>query len=317
MGTKTSLRVTSALLGGIAALGCVSAHAQEAPPAVALDSVDVTTSRLVTKRPRAPARERAPRVTPRPARSSKPAAPPTAQVAPAPTTPADGSGVTVASGIVTGTIVTGASSTVITAADIERSPGHSLQDILSREPGIQVTNLFGGVNGARSQVDMRGFGAAAGSNTLLLINGRRVTDLDLVGFDLASIPREAIDHIEITRGNSGVVLYGDGAVGGVINIVTKTGVALPTRAHVDFTTGSFNYREGNASISGSNGPWSASIYSNAINSDGYRANNFYRQLNGVGDFRYTVPDASVYLNLSADNSWIGLPGGGWSIHRSA
>jgi len=213
------------------------------------------------------------------------------------------------SGIVTGTIITGASSTVITSADIERSPSHSLQDILSREPGIQVTNLFGGVNGARSQIDMRGFGAAAASNTLLLINGRRVTDLDLVGFDLASIPREAIERIEITRGNSGVVLYGDGAVGGVINIVTKTGVALPTRARLDFTTGSFNYREGNASFSGSKGPWSASIYSNAVNSDGYRVHNFYRQLNGVADFRYTVPDASVYLNLSADNSWLDLPGG--------
>jgi iron complex outermembrane receptor protein len=112
----------------------------------------------------------------------------------------------VASGIVTGTIVTGASSTVITSTDIARSPGHSLQDLLSREPGVQVTNLFGGVNGARSQIDMRGFGAAAASTTLLLINGRRVTDLDLVGFDLASIPRESIERIEITRGNSGTVL---------------------------------------------------------------------------------------------------------------
>jgi iron complex outermembrane receptor protein len=158
------------------------------------------------------------------------------------------------SGIVTGTIITGASSTVITAQEIERSPGRTVQDILSREPGVQVTNLFGSVNGARSTVDMRGFGATAASNTLILINGRRITDLDLAGVDLASIPRESIERIEITRGNSGAVLYGDGAVGGVINIVTKSGVGLPTRVRIDGGFGSFNYRDGNAVASGSHGP---------------------------------------------------------------
>ena len=64
-------------------------------------------------------------------------------------------------GIVSGTAgIVGTSTTVITAEDIERSPEQTLPDILSREPGIQVQNLFGGVNAARSVVDMRGFGAA-------------------------------------------------------------------------------------------------------------------------------------------------------------
>jgi iron complex outermembrane recepter protein len=293
----------SALLGCIAALSCASLSAQEA---IELPDVGVTASRLGTRRPPTPAREPAPVATPRPAPGGTATAPATQPGGGAPG-PADG-GIAAASGIVTGTIVTGASSTVITSTDIARSPGHSLQDLLSREPGIQVTNLFGGVNGARSQIDMRGFGAAAASNTLLLINGRRVTDLDLVGFDLASIPRESIERIEITRGNSGVVLYGDGVIGGVINIVTKAGVGLPTRATVDATVGSFNYRAGTASFTGSHGPWSTSIYSNAINSDGYRDHNFYRQANAIGDFRYTVTEGSAYLNLSTDTSWIDLPG---------
>ena len=124
--------------------------------------------------------------------------------------------------------IVGTSTTIITAEDIRRSPAQSLPDILSREPGIQVQNLFGGVNGARSVVDMRGFGASAASNTLILIDGRRITDLDLAGVDLASIPRDSIERIEITRGNSGVVLYGDGAVGGVINIVTKSAARCAT-----------------------------------------------------------------------------------------
>ena len=218
-----------------------------------------------------------------------------------------GHSVTTSGNTVTGGIV-GASTTIITAEDIARAPAQTLPEILSREPGIQVTNLFGGVNGARSVVDMRGFGAAATSNTLVLINGRRINDLDIAGVDLASIPRDSIDRIEITRGNSGAVLYGEGAIGGVINIVTKSGIGLKPVARFEGAFGSFQYKEGNASFSGSKGPWSASLYSNAINSDGYRDNNFYRQLNGVGDLRYTYEQGSAYLNLSADNSHLGLPG---------
>ena len=104
------------------------------------------------------------------------------------------------------------------------------------------------------------------------------------------------------------MLYGDGAVGGVINIVTKSGVGLPPKARFEGAFGSFRQREGNASFSGSSGPWSASVYGLAMNSDGYRENNEYKQLSGVGDFRYTVQEGSAYLNLSGDDQDIGLPG---------
>jgi iron complex outermembrane receptor protein len=204
--------------------------------------------------------------------------------------------------------IVGTSTTIITAEDIERSAERTIPEILALEPGVQVTNPFGGINAARSVVDMRGFGAAASSNTLILIDGRRINDLDIAGVDLAAIPRESIERIEISRGNSGAVLYGDGVVGGVINIVTKSNIGAPSRARVDATVGSFNYIEGNASASGSSGPWSSSFYSNAINSDGYRANNFYRQLSGIGNLRYTGSDGTFYLNVSADGQYVGLPG---------
>jgi iron complex outermembrane receptor protein len=315
----TGLRQLRAVLLGCAAAWALadSACAQDAPransqldeeAAIALGPVEVqgTVSRLRPRIARQPARERAPLPVPRPTRGQATAAPSNtpAQAGPAET----GGGLALPSGILSGTIITGASSTVITAAEIERAPEHSLQDILSREPGVQVTNLFGGVNGARSQIDMRGFGAAAASNTLVLINGRRITDLDMVGFDLASIPRESIERIEITRGGSGAVLYGDGVQGGVINIVTKTGVDVKPQAATDVTVGSFKYRAANARMQTSNGPWAVSLFSNGINSDGYRNNNFYRQVNAIGDFRYTANEGSAYLNLSTDTSYIGLPG---------
>src|SRR6185312_3378001 len=104
--------------------------------------------------------------------------------------------------------IVGASSTVITAEEIAHSPSNNLPDIIAQVPGIQLTTLYGsGTNGVKSSIDLRGFGAFATANTLILINGRRLNDVDMAQVDLSTIPRDAIERIEITRGNSGAVLY--------------------------------------------------------------------------------------------------------------
>ena len=294
MGASKNLVSALALATGVAALDFAPAAAQPNETTV-LPDLHVTDTRLVSGAGRG--------------RRGTAAGPGTA-TGDAPETTADSGGAGTSSGIVTGTIITGASSTVITAEDIARSPGQTLQDLLAREPGIQVRSLFGQVNGAQTTVDMRGFGATASSNTLVLVNGRRLNDIDMAGVDFSAIPRDAIERIEITRGNSGAVLYGEGAVGGVINIVTKNAFDLPPSARVQGSFGSYNYREGNVSASGASGPFAASVYANGIWSDGYRENNKLRQQNAVGDFRWTIdPMTSAYLNLSGDNQHLGLPGG--------
>ena len=133
-----------------------------------------------------------------------------------------------------------------------------LPDILSREPGIQM----------QQPVRRRQRRAHHGRHARL----RRRRRVQHAGPDqwppaqrsrpgrrrsCSAIPRDSIERIEITRGNSGAVLYGDGAVGGVINIVTKTRRRAAASARIEGAFGSFNYREGNVSASGSSGPWSA------------------------------------------------------------
>jgi iron complex outermembrane receptor protein len=206
--------------------------------------------------------------------------------------------------------IVGASTSVITAEEIKQSPAQSVQEIIAQTPGVQLTSLYGGVNGVKTSVDLRGFGAFATSNTLVLINGRRLNDVDMAGVDFSTIPRDSIERIEISKGNSGAVLYGDNAVGGVINVVLKNGVGgPPVTMRGEGGVGSFNTRMASLSAATNYGPWSTSFYGNGIKSDGYRVNNALDQRNGVGNLNYTTPGLSAFVTVSGDDQKLGFPGG--------
>lgn len=195
--------------------------------------------------------------------------------------------------------------TVIDEEDIRNSNARNVPDLLRSEEGLVVRDLLG--TGKTAQVDLRGFGESAPYNVLVLVDGRRVNEIDLSGVDWTQIPLENIERIEILRG-TGSVLYGDNAVGGVINIITKIpSQELAFSAGADF--GSYGRHEERFSISGGQGKFTGSLYGTYESMKGYRENNEYRARDVGGKILF---DATDYLTLNFSGAYhsddYGLPG---------
>jgi len=206
------------------------------------------------------------------------------------------------------TPTTGTSVTIIEEVDIRRSPAEDLPNLLGLEAGVYNRDLFSGVTGAQATIDVRGFGAVGTQNTLLLLDGRRLNDIDLAAVDFTNIPLNSIKKIEIIRGNAGSVLYGDGAVGGVINIVTKSPAKRPDSADIEYAISQQQRHEINMSVSQSSGPYSINLSSNFVKANGFRDNNNLLQRNALSQLRYTSDRGEVFIKVGGDFQSLGLPG---------
>ena len=196
--------------------------------------------------------------------------------------------------------------TVITADDIRQSAAKTVPDLLSEQAGIAIHDFFGN-NAATTTVDLRGFGITGAQNTLILVDGRRVTDIDLSGVQWSAVPLAAIERIEIVRGG-GAVLYGDGATAGVINIITKSPATQGNGVTVQGNAGSYATTQTQLSANHFGSRSGFSVSASNYESDGYRDNNRNRQSNVLADFRFLTEGGDLTLKLGADRQGIRLPG---------
>ncbi len=159
---------------------------------------------------------------------------------------ADGAAATAS--VAAGTLLVnqGTAATVVTGEELRQQQVRSPVEALRGLPGVSVgrTGGFGGL----SQVRIRG---AEANHTLVLIDGMEANNPGDGEFDFSNlIGGEEIERIEVLRGPQSA-LYGTGAIGGIVNIVTKSGkgpMTLTTRAEV----GSFNSKDAAAVLSGGN-----------------------------------------------------------------
>jgi iron complex outermembrane receptor protein len=164
--------------------------------------------------------------------------------------------------------------TVITAAQIQRSGVADANEAIRKLAGVAATSDLN--NGREQVLDLRGFGATANQNLVVLIDGIRISENEITSARLTSIPLELIDRIEIVRGGASV-LWGEGASSGVINVILKRGQGDVSSAKLSATVESFGGYETVASGQWGLGTTVLEASHKRVRSAGYRDNSAYKQ----------------------------------------
>lgn len=195
------------------------------------------------------------------------------------------------------------SKTVITRQEMTSIGATSLSQALQTLGGVQLHDTSG--NGSQVLLSMRGFGANASSNTLLMVNGIPITNPDIAPPDLNAIPIQEIEYIEIFAGSESV-LYGDQAVGGFINIVTRH--SAKKSASIGCSTGSYDQYNCYAAASSFYKQFSYAIGALTNHTDNYRDHNNYDQNLLSGRFGYDYQSGSLEFNYKIGNERMLYPG---------
>lgn len=193
---------------------------------------------------------------------------------------------------------------VVDEHDIARSAASTLPELLSQLSGIRTRDLSGSPD---VQVDMRGFGIFGDQNTLVLLDGRRVSENEQATVNWSAIPLSAIERVEILRGG-GSVLYGAGATGGTINIITKAPRAGERSGFVYGGAGTYETREIGGGVNLGGEQVSLRLHASHLASENYRDNNALRQSNAQADLRFYGERGFVSLKAGADDQRLELPG---------
>lgn len=195
--------------------------------------------------------------------------------------------------------------TVINQQDIRDTNATTVLDAIRSVPGLVVRDYFG--NNTRASVDFRGFGEQGGLNVLVLVDGRRVNEVDISGVDWTQVPLNQVERIEVIRGGNSV-LYGDNAVSGVINIITRKGKGKP-QLEIGAQGGSYDFNAQQVSLSGDKDKFSYWFDSSRNSTGGYRENSYYRSTDFGSRLGYDVSDdLSLCFNSGYRSSIYGLPG---------
>ena len=173
--------------------------------------------------------------------------------------------------------------TVITADEIRRAGAADVN---------QAIRKIGGVYGRQSLdaspdfgLDLRGFGANSSQNLVVTLDGVRLSENELSGSVLSSIPIETVERIEIIRGGASV-LYGEGATGGVIQIVTKHPVKNSRSGSLRAEAGQFGLADVRASVAQSSDGVAFDVAFGKQRTDNYRDHNGFEQTNFSGGMQW-------------------------------
>lgn len=147
---------------------------------------------------------------------------------------------------------------VITRKDIEQMHMTNVEEALRTVPGVQFLN-YGGNGGMNA--NMSGIRINGSKEIVVLVDGVRVNEFQGSdsGYMFAALTNnmDNIERVEVLRGSAGT-LYGSGAKGGVINIITRK--INETKTTVDISSGSFDTKQYRLNTMGRQGKVGYNVY---------------------------------------------------------
>ena len=194
---------------------------------------------------------------------------------------------------------------IITADEIQDSSATTVAEVLGKLGGVHTRISFTGI--PDSSLDLRGFGMTGDQNTLVLVNGQRLSENEGISARLSSIPLNSIERIEILRG-AGAVIYGGGATGGTINIITRVPVEDGITGAGSISMGSYNLQDLRARMQAKNSAWGLSLNAQKYKTDNYRDGNHAALESLNGEIRHGGQQDFVALRFGADDQKSNLPG---------
>ena len=141
-----------------------------------------------------------------------------AQAPPSPTLPP----ITVTAGRGTELEKLDVSTTVIPREQIQVMPETSVDQIVNRIPGVWTLPIpTGQLHPTGQPFNIRGFGSSTTINTLVMVDGVPMNDPYFRTVDWGQVSKASIERIEVIRGGGATSLWGNMAMGGIVNIVTR------------------------------------------------------------------------------------------------
>lgn len=202
------------------------------------------------------------------------------------------------------TVVQPAQVRVIGRHEIEASGALSVPELLEQAAGLGVRSLYGSTP-TSIELDARGFGETGNSHVLVLLDGRRLNAPDSHAVDYwAAIPLSRIERIEVQHG-SGTVLYGDNAVGAVVNIVTRGQADKP---RLTVTGGSFGTLQANGSLGLGSDSVTTRLDIALAGTDGYREHSRSDSASVGGRVASAPGKLEAFLDFGAGMLDADLPG---------
>lgn len=126
--------------------------------------------------------------------------------------------------------------TVILGEDIRAAGVLDANEAVRKLGGVASRSDLNG--GREASLDIRGYGDTSSNNTVVTVDGIRISENELASARLSAISPDMIERIEIIRGGASVI-WGEGATGGVINVITKAGKKMGLSGSVSLGLESF------------------------------------------------------------------------------